>query len=234
MTLIDDFVQRTPGPRSVEQKPCVICRRDIAQRTYRTCGTCSWEVESLLGEIDHLHAEHVDDPDSVLPAPGLERTGSPVYQSSSPTSLRRIDLTDPRPGYDGMPRDALGILRFWADAVREFNELPIPQPRCATAARMARGTVHSQITVLLGYWWWIRAHPAAADFARQLRRIRDELLELAHDRAGLVRIGRCVGDDGIECNQLLQARVGDRAITCPSCGTRWPALRWPELRKLTS
>lgn len=232
MTTIDDFVQRKPGPRPVERTSCVICRRAPAQHTYRTCDLCKYEVESMLDEIAHLHAEHVDDPDSVLRAPGLERTGSPTYKSTSPTSLTRIDLTDPRPGYDGMPRDALGILVFWADSVREFHNLLMPAPRCSTAARMIRGTVRSQVQFLLGYWWWIRAHPAAADFARQLRRIRDELLDLAHDRAGLVRIGRCVGDDGIVCNQLLLVRVGDRAVTCPSCGTRWPSLRWPELRRL--
>lgn len=232
MTLIDDFVQRTPGPRLVEQDPCVICRRATSQRTYRTCGACSDEVLILLDEVAHLHDEHVDDPDSVLTAPGLERTSSPTYRSSAPTSLRRIDLTDPRLAYDGTIRDALGIVRFWADAVRESNGLPMPRPRCATAARMARGTVRSQVQLLTAYWWWIRAHPAAAEFNRQLQRIRNELLELAHERAGLVRIGRCTGDDGITCNQLLLVRAGDRAVTCPSCGTRWPSLRWPELRRL--
>lgn len=229
----------SPGPRPVEHdRPCVICRRAPSQRTYRTCGVCSTSVLIMLGEIGDLYAEQVDDPESVLMAAGGEQTGStnPSYRSAPPTSLRRIDLTDPRPDIDGQARDVRGILLYWSDAVREANHMParILHPGCVTAAALARTTVHTELQFLRQHWWWIRGYQAAARFERQLQHIRNELLDLAHERAGLVRIGRCVAtphdnEYADPCGQLLMVRIGERCATCPACGFRWTADRWDEL-----
>jgi hypothetical protein len=233
MTTIDD-VRARPAPRPVEHdRPCVICRRATSQRTYRTCGACSTSVLTMLDEIGDLYAEQVLDPDSVLPAAGAsgESSTSKTYRSSAPTSLRRIDLTDERPDIDGRARGVRGTLLFWSDAVREGNNLParLLHPRCVTAAAFTVHTVHTELAFLASYWWWIRAHQAAARFNHQMQQIRNELLDLAQERAGLVRIGRCAGSGGASCGHLLMVRIGDRAVTCPACSTRWTADRWDEL-----
>lgn len=225
-------------PRPVEQdRPCVICRRATSQRTYCTCGACSDATLVLLGEIGDLYAEQVDDPDSVLPVAGVPTgSSSTSYRSVPPTSLRRIDLTDQRVDIDGQARDVRGILLFWSDAVRESNGLParILRPGCVTAAALSLHTVHTELAFLGSYWWWIRARPAAARMHRQLQHIRNELLDLAKERAGLVRIGRCAAtppdnDYGDPCGQLLMVRIGERCATCPACHARWTADRWDEL-----
>lgn len=232
-TTIDESVRTPPGPRPVEHdQPCVICRRAPSQRTYRTCGACSTSVLTMLGEIGDLYAEQVDDPESVLPAGGEHAAStSGVYRSGPPTSLRRIDLTDPRRDIDGQARDVRGILLFWADAVRAANHLParILHPGCVTAAALAVHTVHTELRFLSSYWWWLRAQHAAARFNWQLQHIRNELLDLAQERAGLVRIGRCVAGEDEPCGQLLMVRIGERCATCPACHARWTADRWDEL-----
>lgn len=234
MTTIDH--RPVSQPRPVEQhQPCVICRHATSQRTYRTCGACSTSVLTMLDEIGDLYAEQVDDPESVLMAVG-EKTGStsPSYRSAPPTSLRRIDLTDPRPDLDGHARDVRGILLYWTDAVREANHLParILHPGCVTAAQLAHCTVHTELAFLRQHWWWIRAHQAAARLNHQLQHIRNDLLDLARERAGLVRIGRCAEtahEYADPCGQLLMVRIGDKCVTCPACHTRWTADRWDEL-----
>lgn len=233
----DDVVPLTV-PRPVEnERPCIICRHRTAQRTYLTCGVCSEHVLTVLDEIGDLYAEQVEDPEAALPIATGESTTSRSYRSASPTSLRRIDLTDRRPDIDGQARDVHGILLHWSDGVRESNQLPPrPQPRCDTGRRMAPCTVHTELAFLRGYWWWIRAQPAAARLVRQLEWMRDELLDLARERAGLVRIGRCITtfSDGSTCGQLLLVRIGDNTTSCPHCGTRWPFKRWPELKAMTA
>jgi len=229
----DDLVAARPGPRPVEHdQPCVICRRATSQRTYRTCGACSTSVLTMLDEIDDLYAEQVDDPESVLSVVG-ERTASvgTSYRSGPPTSLRRIDLTDCRPDIDGYARDVRGILLYWSDSVREANHLParLLHPRCVTAAAFTVHTVHTELRFLASYWWWIRAHQAAARFNHQLQHIRNELLDLAQERAGLVRIGRCAAGEDSPCGQLLMVRIGERCVVCPACHARWTADRWDEL-----
>lgn len=223
---IDHRTVSQPRPAG-QDRPCVICRRATSQRTYCTCGACSAETLILLGEIGDLYAEQVDDPESVLPVAG-EATGATgtSYRSAPPTSLRRIDLTDQRVDIDGRARDVRGILLYWTDAVRESNHLParLVRPGCPTAAAFTVHTVHTELEFLGSYWWWIRARPAAARLHRQLQHIRNELLDLAKERAGLVRIGRC------PCGQLLMVRIGDRCATCTSCHTRWPADRWDQLK----
>lgn len=246
----DDFVPLT-GFRPVDDRPCVICRDRAAQRTYLTCGTCSEHVLTMLDEVGDLYAEQVEDPEAVLPVATGGSSSSRSYRSASPTSLRRIDLVDRRADIDGEARDVHGILIHWSDGVRASLHMPTrPRPRvtsdivgcsptrevrCVTANRLARGTVHTELAFLRSRWWWIRAQPAAARFARQLTQIRNELLDLARERAGLVRIGRCITTfDGGTCGQLLLVRLGDNVTTCPRCGVRWPFARWPELKALTA
>lgn len=224
------------SPRFVQyERECVLCHVSNAQRTYLTCGTCSEQALTMFGEIGDLYAEQVEDPFSVLPIVTGESSTTTSYHSSSPTSLRRIDLVDRRPDIDGLARDVHGTLIRWADGVRRHNYLPArPRPCCITAAAMARGTVHTELATLHEYWWWIRAQHPVTRMVRELQVIRNELLDLARERAGLVRIGRCTGpqeesNDGDACGKLLMVRIGEKSATCTSCGTRWPAIRWLEL-----
>jgi len=235
MTMIDH--RTSPSPRPVEHdRPCVICRHATSQRTYRTCGACSTSVLTMLDEIGDLYAEQVEDAESVLMAVTGERLGSTIasYRSAPPTSLRRIDLTDSRPDLDGRARGVRGVLLFWTDAVRQANGLParVLYPGCVTAAWLATYTVHTELQFLRAYWWWIRGHQGAARLNRELQHVRNELLDLARERAGLVRIGRCAEtahEYADPCGQLLMVRIGDKCVTCPACHTRWDADRWDEL-----
>lgn len=233
-TMID---KPASAPRLVQyERDCVLCHVATAQRTYLTCALCSEQVVTMLGEIGDLYAEQVEDPFSVLPVVTGESSTTVSYHSSSPTSLRRIDLIDRRPDLDGRARGVHEMLIRWADDVRRHNHLPArPRPRCRTASAMARGTVHTELGTLREYWWWIRAQQPVGRLVHELRTTRDELLDLARERAGLVRIGRCTGpmdernEDG--CGRLLLVRIGEKSVTCSDCGTHWPSIRWPELRE---
>jgi hypothetical protein len=173
------------------------------------------------------------DPEALLPVAGTGGgSTSKAYGSKSPARDALLDTTDRRPTAEGDPRDIHGVLAAWADAVRESNNLPPrPRPRCRTARDLARGTVAGELQLLRGLWWWIRGHPAAGQFARDLFGIRDMLTDLAGESRGRVRIGRCTTsvDVGGRCGQLLLARIGDRVIHCPRCTTKWPWLSWSAL-----
>lgn len=207
-----------------ESALCLTCadrgkQRHTAQG-YLTCTPCADRIADTLTEIRQRHAT-LATPEALLPAitDDTRKTG---YASQSPARDRVIAMLDTRTTAmrPGDPHSVLGVLRSWAELLREDTNQTTPAEPT---------TVDSETKALQAWLDWITRQPWVADLADELRQLRDQLRSETGE-PNPKPVGHCINTwhnpDGhlVECEAPLFAPRAGTAIRCHACHREYDGL----------
>ncbi|MFJ3671288.1 hypothetical protein ACIPSE_32985 [Streptomyces sp. NPDC090106] len=185
----------------------------LAGHRMRLCPDCLRLLVTRLRELPGLHEDLADALGGALGARGddpRERTSGGPVPSGLPFNAAAADVR----------ADIVTTLSSWCGVVVEQRRVPTPLR-----------TVGSLAALLVRHAPWLAAHPAAADFTREVARLVRAARRVAHHEAPRrVTVGRCVAPG---CAGRLSTELGDRArIQCDTDPAHsWPGGRWTELRR---
>ncbi|WP_055477905.1 hypothetical protein [Sphaerimonospora mesophila] len=174
---------------------------------FRLCAECREAVRGELRSLPGLHRECalrlVDVPDGIA-------------QRVTWTRQPGLDLNE---AVVEVRSDIIGVLSSWCGLVAQERGVAAPGPRSADVLA----------AFLDGHLAWLARHPAARDFAAEIRRLAEKARAAIERGSGRPRpLGPC---DRPECGQIVYAaRLSDgrRQVRCDG-GHVWQPHEWLSL-----
>lgn len=210
---------------------CLVCHRTASR--WQVCPACQDRTDDDLAEISDLYAlldthRHVFE----LLGPADTNARGKRIDPPAPGDLDVMALLDPRTG-------PYATLASWVLLVRE-ERLQRPQTRPAPDPDPGTNPVTFVALVAFLRAWWPRLaedHPAADDFAREMRHERHRLDDAVRgQRTRAVDLGRCPvvlpatdTQPARGCGAPLRHDPTQPVIRCRECGSSWPDDQWPRL-----
>lgn len=204
----------------------------IADKGYRTCGSCYDRIHSWLSP---LTMDVADRPDSIPglyalldPQPGHGDAGrrGPGFSSRSPASDHVISMRDHRSTrlLPEDPHSIPGVLRAWCVMLADERDLALPSLNVGTMA----GFLDAHLD-------WITRQDWVDDLHAELRELHSQLKTAGGEPRHVV--GACPNtiDEGEHtryCGARLYAPLYGDAITCWACNRTWARREWLRLGDL--
>lgn len=177
------------------------------------CPSCADTVRRHLTEtidlVVHLHTYGVTYDRG-------EKVAIASMTSHCPADTNLISLLDRRSGITH-------ALATWADDIRDhLNLAPATYPE----------PVGVLIDLHLGWLPWVtQHHPAADEYAADIRHHHRQLHEACHGAPRRITLGRCptIFDDDTACDTDLVVDPASAFIRCGNCRVVWPHEQWRRL-----
>ena len=210
---------------------CLVCHRPTGR--WVVCPRCQDRTDDDLAEIGALYCLlDVHRWTFELLGPADTNARGKRIDPPAPGDLHIIDVLDARGG-------PWAVLASWVQLIRE-ERLERPQTRRDTDPDPGANPDTFVALVAFLRAWWPRLcddHPAADDFAREMRDTRRLLDEAVRGpRSRRVHLGRCPvvlpatdTTPARECGAVLHHDPTQPVIRCHACGTAWSDEEWPRL-----
>lgn len=210
---------------------CLVCHRPTGR--WVVCPRCQDRTDDDLAEIGALYClldvhRHTFE----LLGPADTNARGRRIDPPAPGDLDVMAVLDARGG-------PWGVLASWALLIREER---LERPQTGRGAEVDADTTPVTFVALVAFLraWWPRLcddHPAADDFAREMRDVRRVLDEAVRGpRERRVRLGDCPvvlpatdTAPARECRAPLWHDPTLPVIVCHRCGARWSDDEWHRL-----